>query len=102
MPRGLKLSGRGAGWLLLLMLVMVVVYLLAPHFYLTRVVFWGESDYKDLEKFPARPIHYGPSVSHLDKLPADGKEEGERGYGYWIDLFDDLATKLDMSAKEPR
>jgi CubicO group peptidase (beta-lactamase class C family) len=31
-----------------------------------------------------------------------GKEEGERGYGYWIDLFDELATKLDMSAKEPR
>jgi CubicO group peptidase (beta-lactamase class C family) len=31
-----------------------------------------------------------------------GKEEGERGYGYWIDLFDELATKLDMPAKEPR
>jgi CubicO group peptidase (beta-lactamase class C family) len=28
-----------------------------------------------------------------------GKEEGERGYGYWISLFDNLATKLDTSAK---
>ena len=24
-----------------------------------------------------------------------GKEEGERGYGYWTSLFDHLATKLD-------
>jgi CubicO group peptidase (beta-lactamase class C family) len=24
-----------------------------------------------------------------------GKEEGERGYGYWTDLFDELSTKLD-------
>ena len=31
-----------------------------------------------------------------------GKEEGERGYGYWINLFEELATKLDMSAKELR
>src|SRR5215213_10923416 len=64
--------GIGAGSLLLLALVMVVVgYLLAPHFYLTRTIFWGESDYRDLEKFPARTIHNGPSVSHFDKLPAD-------------------------------
>ncbi len=28
-----------------------------------------------------------------------GKEEGEQGYGYWIDLFEELATKLDTSAK---
>jgi CubicO group peptidase (beta-lactamase class C family) len=31
-----------------------------------------------------------------------GNEEGERGYGYWINLFEELATKLDMSAKELR
>ena len=28
-----------------------------------------------------------------------GKEEGEKGYGYWTDLFDQLSTKLDTSAK---
>jgi CubicO group peptidase (beta-lactamase class C family) len=72
MPRSLKLVGIGAGWLLLLALVLIVVgYLLAPHFYLTRVIFWGESDFKDLEKFPARTVHNGSSVSRFDKQPAD-------------------------------
>ena len=62
----------GAGSLLLLALVVVVVgYLSAPNFYLTRTIFWGESDYKDLEKFPARTIHNAPPVSRFDKLPAD-------------------------------
>jgi CubicO group peptidase (beta-lactamase class C family) len=62
----------GAGSLLLLALVAVVVgYLSAPSFYLTRTIFWGESDYKDLERFPARTIHNAPPVSHFDKLPAD-------------------------------
>jgi CubicO group peptidase (beta-lactamase class C family) len=28
-----------------------------------------------------------------------GKEEGERGYGYWPVLFDQLATELDTSVK---
>jgi len=28
-----------------------------------------------------------------------GKEEGEQGYGYWIELFEQLATKLDTSVK---
>jgi CubicO group peptidase (beta-lactamase class C family) len=71
-PRSLKLLGTGAGSLLLLALVMVVVgYLLAPHFYLTRAIFWGESDYNDLEKFPARTIHKAPSTFRFDKLPAD-------------------------------
>jgi hypothetical protein len=28
-----------------------------------------------------------------------GKEEGEKGYGYWIDLFEELSTKLDTSVK---
>ena len=28
-----------------------------------------------------------------------GKEEGERGYGYWTALFEQLATKLDTSVK---
>jgi CubicO group peptidase (beta-lactamase class C family) len=62
----------GAGSLLLLALVVVVVgYLSAPNFYLTRTIIWGESDYKDLERFPARTIHNAPPVSRFDKLPAD-------------------------------
>jgi CubicO group peptidase (beta-lactamase class C family) len=62
----------GAGSLLLLALVAVVVgYLSAPSFYLTRTIFWGESDYKDLQRFPARTIHNAPPFSHFDKLPAD-------------------------------
>jgi CubicO group peptidase (beta-lactamase class C family) len=70
--RRLKVLGIGAGSLLVLALVMVVVaYLLAPHFYLTRAIFWGESDYKDFEKFPARTIHNAPPTSHFDELPAD-------------------------------
>ena len=66
-----KLLVMGAGSLLLLALVVVVVgYLSAPNFYLTRSVFWGESDYKDLEKFPARTIHNTPPTSRFDELPA--------------------------------
>jgi CubicO group peptidase (beta-lactamase class C family) len=73
-PRPIKLLGIGAGSLLLLALVAVVAgYLSAPNFYLTRTIFWGESDYKDHEKFPARTIHNGPSVSRFDKLPADNR-----------------------------
>jgi CubicO group peptidase (beta-lactamase class C family) len=71
-PRPLKLLLTGAGLLLVLALVIVVVaYVLAPNFYLTRTIFWRESDYKDLEKFPARTIHNAPPVFHFDKLPAD-------------------------------
>jgi CubicO group peptidase (beta-lactamase class C family) len=46
-------------------------YLSAPHFYLTRSIFWGESDYKDYEKFPARTIHNAPPTFHFDQLPPD-------------------------------
>jgi CubicO group peptidase (beta-lactamase class C family) len=71
-PRPIKLLGIGAGSLLVLVLVVVVVgYLLAPHFYLTRSVFWGESDYRDLEKFPARAVNDGSSTFRFDKMPAD-------------------------------
>src|SRR5215204_763905 len=71
-PRPIKLLGIGAGLLLLLAaVVMVIAYLSAPHFYLTRTIFWGESDYKDLEKFPARAIHNAPPTKRFDKLPAD-------------------------------
>jgi CubicO group peptidase (beta-lactamase class C family) len=28
-----------------------------------------------------------------------GKEEGERGYGYWTSLPEELATKLDTPVK---
>ena len=71
-PRPLKLLLTGAGLLLVLALIIVVVaYVLAPNFYLTRTIFWRESDYKDLEKFPARTIHNAPPVFRFDKLPAD-------------------------------
>ena len=71
-PRPLKLLLTGAGLLLVLALVIVVVaYVLAPNFYLTRTIFWRESDYKDLEKFPARTIHNASPVFRFDKLPAD-------------------------------
>jgi CubicO group peptidase (beta-lactamase class C family) len=72
LPRAMKLLTMGAGSLLLLALVAIAVgYLLAPHFYLTRAIFWGESDYKDLERFPARTVHNAPPVSHFQVLPAD-------------------------------
>src|ERR671910_468110 len=71
-PRTLKLLSIGAGSFLLLALVIVVVgYLLAPHLYLARATFWGESDNKDLEKFPARAIHNAPPTYRFDELPAD-------------------------------
>src|SRR5215203_1667910 len=71
-PRPLKLLLTGAGLFLVLALVIVVAgYVLAPNFYLTRTIFWGESDYKDLEKFPARAIHNAPPTERFDKLPAD-------------------------------
>jgi len=60
----------GAGSLLGLVVV-VAGYLSAPNFYLTRTIFWGESDYKDLEKFPARTIHNAPPTSRFDRLPAN-------------------------------
>jgi CubicO group peptidase (beta-lactamase class C family) len=70
--RRLKLFGIGAGSLLLLASAVVVIgYLSAPNFYLTRAIFWGESDYKDLEKFPARTIHNAPPAFRLDELRAD-------------------------------
>src|SRR5215204_451827 len=71
-PRPLKLLLTGAGLFLVLALVIVVAgYVLAPNFYLTRTIFWRESDYRDLEKFPARTIHNAPPTSRFDKLPAD-------------------------------
>jgi CubicO group peptidase (beta-lactamase class C family) len=71
-PRSIKLSLIGAGSLLVLVLVMVfVAYLLAPNFYLTRAIFWRESDYKDLERFPAATVHNAPPTFHFNELPAD-------------------------------
>jgi CubicO group peptidase (beta-lactamase class C family) len=70
-PRPIKLLGIGAGLLLLLAAVVVLIgYLSAPNFYLTRTIFWGESDHKDLERFPARAIHNAPPISRFDELPA--------------------------------
>jgi CubicO group peptidase (beta-lactamase class C family) len=71
-PRSIKLSLIGAGSLLVLVLVMVfVAYLLAPNFYLTRAIFWRESDYKDLERFPAATVHNAPPTFRFNELPAD-------------------------------
>jgi CubicO group peptidase (beta-lactamase class C family) len=83
-PRPTKLLGIGAGSLLLLALV--AGYLSAPNFYLTRVIFWGESDYKDLEKFPARTIHKAPPTFTFDQLPADNP------YASQIEAIGDDAT----------
>lgn len=83
-PRPIKLLGIGAASLLLLALV--AGYLSAPHFYLTRTIFWGESDYKDLEKFPARTIHKAPPTFTFDQLPADNP------YASQIEAIGDDAT----------
>jgi CubicO group peptidase (beta-lactamase class C family) len=72
LPRLIKMLGIGAGSLLLFALIVVVAgYLSAPNFYLTRTIYWRESDYKDLEKFPARTIHNAPPTFPLNQLPAD-------------------------------
>lgn len=71
-PRSIKLLLIGASSLLVLVLVMVVVaYLLAPNFYLTRAIFWRESDYKDLERFPAATVHNALPTFRFNELPAD-------------------------------
>jgi CubicO group peptidase (beta-lactamase class C family) len=51
--------------------MVVVGYLSAPNFYLTRAIFWRESDYKDLERFPARTIRNAPPTFRFYELPAD-------------------------------
>jgi CubicO group peptidase (beta-lactamase class C family) len=71
---------------LLAWVAMVAGYLSAPNFYLTRVIFWGESDYKDLEKFPARTIHKAPPTFTFDQLPADNP------YASQIEAIGDDAT----------
>src|ERR671910_1315038 len=90
-PRPIKLLGIGAGLLLLLAAVVVLIgYLSAPNFYLTRTIFWGESDYNDLEKFPARTVHDGPSVSHFERLPADNP------YASQIEAIGNRSTNGDL------
>src|SRR3712207_7903796 len=79
LPRAMKLLTMGAGSLLLLALLAIAVgYLLAPHFYLTRTIFWGESDYRDHEKFPARTVHNAPPISRFDQLPQDNPYASDR------------------------
>jgi CubicO group peptidase (beta-lactamase class C family) len=86
-PRKLKVLAISTGSLLLIALVMVVVgSLSAPHFYLTRAIFWRESDYKDLQRFPARKIHNAPPVSRFDELPA------ENPYGSQIEAISNRNT----------
>jgi CubicO group peptidase (beta-lactamase class C family) len=87
-PRPIKLLGIGAGSLLLV--AVVAGYLSAPTYYLTRVIFWGESDYKDLEKFPARTIHNAPPTFTLDPLPADNP------YASQIEAIGDDATDVHV------
>ena len=72
LPKPIRVLVIGAGSLLMLALVAVVAgYLSAPNFYLTRTIFWGESDYRDHEKFPSRIIHNAPpaSTSCLQTIP---------------------------------
>jgi CubicO group peptidase (beta-lactamase class C family) len=70
--RAIKVLLIGVGSLLLIVGVVAVAgYLAAADFYLTRAIFWRESDYKDLEKFPARTIHNAPPTFRFDELPAD-------------------------------
>jgi CubicO group peptidase (beta-lactamase class C family) len=70
--RAIRVLLIGVGSLLLIVGVVAVAgYLAAPDFYLTRAIFWRESDYKDLEKFPARTIHNAPPTFRFDELPAD-------------------------------
>jgi CubicO group peptidase (beta-lactamase class C family) len=57
--------------MLVALAVVVAAYVLVPNFYLTRTIFWRESDYKDYERFPARTIHNAPPTSRFEKLPAD-------------------------------
>ena len=95
-PSRLKVLGISAGSLLLFALVMVVVgYLSAPNFYLTRAIFWRESDYKDLEKFPARTIRNASPTFRFDKLPADnpyasqieaiGRDSTKENFEHYLD-----------------
>jgi CubicO group peptidase (beta-lactamase class C family) len=68
-PRPIRLVGVGSVLLLMLLLV-VVGYLLALHFYRTRTDLRGKSDYKDLEIFPRSHHPQRTSHSRFDKLPA--------------------------------
>ncbi len=81
----------GVGSLLLLVVVVASVgYLSAPSFYLTRSIFWGESDYKDLEKFPARTIHNAPPTSRFDEVPADNP------YASQIEAIGNRSTNVSL------
>jgi hypothetical protein len=107
-PRTLKLLSIGAGSFLLLALVIVVVgYMLAPHLYLARATFWGESDYKDLEKFPARAIHNAPPTYRFDELPADNSYTSQieaignrSSNGSLIEYLDSNGTTVLIPAAE--
>jgi CubicO group peptidase (beta-lactamase class C family) len=64
---------------------------------------WVNTPHSDTYHFSARGkygqyIYVAPERDLV--IVRLGKEEGEQGHGYWIDLFEVLATKLDTSAKE--
>jgi hypothetical protein len=112
-PRRLKMVAIGAGSLLALALVLVVVgYLLAPHFYLTRTIFWGESDYKDLRRFPARTIHNAPPVFRFERLAADnpyatpieaiGDRSTNGSFEDYLDARRHVPTPYDANPSEHR
>jgi CubicO group peptidase (beta-lactamase class C family) len=64
--------------------------------------FWWVDTPDDKNHFSARG-NYGQYIYVAPEkdlvIVRLGKEEGERGYGYWIDLFEELSTKLEPSAK---
>jgi CubicO group peptidase (beta-lactamase class C family) len=66
---------------------------------------WVNTPHGDTHHFSARG-NYGQYIYVAPEkdlvIVRLGKEEGERGYGYWINLFEELSTKLDTSAKKSR
>jgi CubicO group peptidase (beta-lactamase class C family) len=67
--------------------------------------FWWVDTPDDKNHFSARG-NYGQYIYVAPEkdlvIVRLGKEEGKRGYGYWISLFEGVATELDTSAKEPQ